>query len=243
MRKSISLVANVVCVVLLCIGIPALAEKNDDLCCEEEGIDSSSWELLPAGLMRLLKNSLPDLHLTVTSPGWETTDGLEQLRTVVKPTLGALGMKVKDIEDLLTRIDLYAASVPLEAKDGVNMAFRLVGSSLLTHFTAVEVMRDGADTMFEAYSLLHSESYPGALASYRECLDSSIEKMGTKTRLAIGDWIDRIEKESKEFDISTKNLLAHSDIAQKFIGIVHGDPTLSPQRVCYAEHLQFVYEN
>lgn len=234
MRNPNYLTASAVCAVLLCM--PSLSETNDDTCCEGEGIDSSSWEILPDRLLELLKNALPDLHLAVTSPGWETTDGLEQLRTVVKPTLGAFGMKIEEVDNYLTRIDLYAEKVPFESQEDMKMAFGLVGDAMLTNFTAVEVMRDGADAFFEAYSILHSESHPEAVAGYKECLDTSISKMHTKTRLVFGDWMDQIEKEPRDSDIFKTNVMAHNEIAQKFIGIAHGKP--SHERVCYAEHLE-----
>ncbi len=242
MMKSISMVANAVCVVLLCI--PALAEKNDDTCCEGEAIDLSTRGILPDGLLELLKNALPDLHLTVTSAGWETTDGVEQLRTVVKPTLGAVGMKVEDVNDHLIRIDQYVSNVPIgsESMDDLNMTFGLVADAMLLHFANLEVMRDGADAFFEAYSIIH-ESHPEALAGYRECLDTSIAKMYTKTRLVFGEWMDQIEQEPKDSDILTTNVMAHNEIAQKLIAIAFGDKAPSDQSVCYAEHLEGANES
>lgn len=237
MRKLFSLVTNAVCVVLL--STPAFAEENDDTCCDGEGILLSGKGILSDKLLELLKNALPDLHLAVTSPGWETTDGVEQLRTVVKPTLGALGMKVEDIDGYLIRIDQYGLNVPngSESMEDVNMAFGLVGDAMLTHFAALEVMRDGADAFFEAYSILH-ESHPEALAGYRECLDTSIAKMHTKTRLVFRDWMDQIEKEPPDSDILTTNVMAHNEIAQKLIVIAFGNKGPSDESVCYADHLE-----
>ena len=240
--KSINLVAGAVCVVLLCS--PASAEEEEeDECCEGEAFSLPSRGILPDGLLGLLKNALPDLHLTVTSPGWETADGLEQLRTVVKPTLVALDMKGKDVDDYLTRIDSYMAKVPFESKEDVKMAFGLVGKAMLNHFTAVEMMRDGTDTFFDAYSLIYSDSHPDAMAGYKECLDTSIANMETKTRIVFGNWLDQIEQASKHSDTLTINVRAHGDIAKALVGIVHGNHSPSDERVCYAEHLESLDDN
>ena len=62
-----------------------------------------------------------------------------------------------------------------------------VGTELGFHFTNVERMRKLVDTLYDAYSLLYSESHPDTMSGCRDCLDKSIERMGTKTRLVVDD--------------------------------------------------------
>ncbi|MXX95377.1 MAG: hypothetical protein F4039_05610 [Gammaproteobacteria bacterium] len=249
MKESFSFITGAFCTILLCI--PTLTEQNDVECCDGEVIEGSVLIGMSSGHLDNLKSALPDLHLTVTSPGWETTDGLEQLRTIAKPTLGALGTKLDDIEEFLVRIDAYESNVPFESKTDVRMTFGRVGKSLLIHFTQVEMMREVADTLYDAYSLLYSESHPDALSSYRDCLDKSIERIGTKTRLVFGDWVNLIEKKGvnliekkgvKDSDILSWNIEAQVDISTNLVNIVHGIVP-SDRRVCYAEHLERTNED
>jgi len=240
MRKSFSLVAGAVCTILLCI--PTLTEQNDVECCDGEVIEGSFYNRINSVHLDNLKSALPDLHLTITSPGWENTDGLEQLRTIAKPTLSALGTKPDYIEEFLVRIDAYESKVPIESKTDVRVTFGQVAKSLLIHFTQVEMMRKGADIRYDAYSLLYSESHPDALSGYRDCLDKSIERMGTKTRLVFDDWVKLIEKGAEDSNILIWNGGAHVDISTKLVNIVHGNVP-SDSRVCYAEHLERTNED
>ncbi|MCY3626126.1 MAG: hypothetical protein OXG88_00585 [Gammaproteobacteria bacterium] len=240
MKNLFSLVAGAICTILLCI--PTLTEQNDVECCDGEVIEGSSLIGINSVHLDNLKSALPDLHLTVTSPGWENTDGLEQLRTIAKPTLSALGTKPEDIEEFFVRIDAYESKVPFESKTDVKMIFSQVGKSLLIHFTHVEMMRKGADILYDAYSLLYSESHPDAMSGYRECLDKSIERMGTKTRLVFDDWVKLIEKRTEDSDLLTLHVEAHVDIATKLSDFVLGNAP-SDSRVCYAEHLEITNED
>ena len=199
MKNLSCLVAGAICTILMCI--PTSTEPNNVECCDGEAIEGSFFSRIGSAHLDNLKSALPDLHLTITSPGWENTDGLEQLRTIAKPTLGALGTKPDDIEEFLVRIDGYESKVPFESKTGVRMTFGQVAKSLLIHFTHVEMMRNGADVLYDAYSLLYSESHPDAMSGYRDCLDKSIKRMGTKTRLAFDDWVKLIEKGTEDSDV------------------------------------------
>ena len=184
----------------------------------------------------------PNLHLTITSPGWENTDGLEQLRTIAKPILSALGTKPDDIEEFFVRLDAYEAKVPIESKTDVRMIFGLVGQSLVLHFTNVERMRKLGDTLYDAYSLLYSESHPDAVSGYRDCLDKSIERMGTKTRLVFDDRVKLIEERTEDSDLLTWHVEAHVDISTKLSGFVLGNVP-SDSQVCYAERLERTKEH
>lgn len=237
MKNLSCLVAGAICTILLCI--PTSAEQNDFECCDGEEIEGSFFNRIN---LDNLKSALPDLHLTITSPGWENTDGLEQLRTIAKPTLSALGTKSDDIEEFLVRIDAHESKVPFESKTGVKMIFSQVAKSLLIHFNHVEMMREGADVLYDAYSLLYSDSHPDAMSGYRDCLDRSIKRMGTKTRLAFDDWVKLIEKGTEEdSDLLIWNVDAHVDIALELVDIHTNAP--SDRRVCYAEHLESTNED
>lgn len=229
MKKLFSLVAVVICTILLCI--PTLTEENDGEVIEEAFFIGASGVHLDN-----LKSVLPDLHLTVTSPGWESRDGLEQLRTIAKPTLSALGTKHEDIEEFLARIDEYESNVPFDSKKDVSMFFGIVGKSLLMNFTHTEMMRRGGDILYDAYSLIYSESHPESLSGYRDCLDKSIQRLGTKTRLAFDDWVNSIEKGTEDSDILTVNLEAQVKFSKELVDNFADVP--SDQKVCYAEHLE-----
>lgn len=237
MKNLFSLVAGAICTILLCI--PTSTEQNNVEWGDGEVIEGNFFNRIN---LDNLKSALPDLHLTITSPGWENTDGLEQLRAIAKPILSALGTKTEDIEEFFVRIDAYESTVPFESKTDVKMIFGLVGQSLVIHFDHVEMMRQGADILYDAYSLLYSESHPDAMSGYRDCLDKSIERMGTKTRLVFDDWVKLIEKRPEDSDLLTWNVKAHVDISTTLSGFVFGnDP--SDSQVCYAEHLEITKED
>ncbi|MCY3540407.1 MAG: hypothetical protein OXH31_00650 [Gammaproteobacteria bacterium] len=112
-----------------------------------------------------------------------------------------------------------------------------VGAELGLHFTNVERMRKLGDTLYDAYSLLYSESHPDTMSGYRDCLDKSIERMGTKTRLVFDDWVKLIEKTTEDSDLLARHVDAHVDISTKLSGFVLGNVP-SDSQVCYAEHLE-----
>ncbi|MDE0644706.1 MAG: hypothetical protein OXH84_00500 [Gammaproteobacteria bacterium] len=232
MKNLFSLVAGAICTILLCISTST--EQNNVEWGDGEVIEETFFNSIN---LDNLKSALPDLHLTITSSGWENTDGLEQLRTIAKPILSALGTKPDDIEEFFVRLDAYEEKVPIESKTDVKMIFSQVGKSLVIHFGHVEMMRKGADILYDAYSLLYSESHPDAMSGYRECLDKSIERMGTKTRLVFDDWVKLIEKRTEDSNILTWNVEAHVDISTKLSDFVLGNVP-SDSQVCYAEHLE-----
>jgi len=237
MKNLFSLVAGAICTILLCI--PTSTEQNNVEWGDGEVVEEAFFNSIN---LDNLKSALPDLHLTITSPGWENTDGLEQLRTIAKPILSALGTKPDDIEEFFVRIDAYESKMLIESKSDVRMIFGLVGQSLVLHFTNVERMRKVGDALYDAYSLLYSESHPDAMSGYRECLDKSIERMGTKTRLVFDDWVKLIEKRTEDSDLLTLHVEAHVDIATKLSDFVLGNSP-SDSRVCYAEHLEITNED
>lgn len=103
-------------------------------------------------------------------------------------------------------------------------------------------MRRLGDTLYDAYSLLYSESHPQTMSGCRDCLDKSIERMGTKTRLVFDDWVKLIEKRTEDSDLLTWPVEAHVDISTKLSGFVLGNVP-SDSQVCYAEHLERTKED
>ena len=118
MKNLFNLVAGAVCTILLCI--PTSTEQNNVEWGDGEVVEEAFFNSIN---LDHLKSALPDLHSTITSPGWENTDGLEQLRTIAKPILGALGTKPDDVEEFFVRLDAYEEKVPIESKTDVKMIF------------------------------------------------------------------------------------------------------------------------
>lgn len=238
MKKLNSIVASSTITALLSIPVlseqDVVSEQDDDACCDGELVDipiqGSNRHL------QLVKEALPDLHLTVTSADWESKDGLVQLQTIVKPTMNALGMKTEKIDKLMARIKRYESTVPLDSKRNIQLIFGSVADSLFNNFSYIEREKKAVDIFYNAYSLIYSDTYPDAVEKYKECLEQSVQMKTTRTKVVFKDWVDSIEEESSNPDIFMALVETHQEILKELIGI-HGQvPT--DERVCHADHLE-----
>ncbi len=216
---------------LLCI--PTSSDQG-----EEALVDESPNQWRNEVYLAYVEKALPDLHLIVTSAGWDSMDGLDKLRTVAQPTLSALGMETEEYDKLIDRIEEYESNVSPESQATVRMIFGLVGTALIDHFVGLEQTKKWHDIFFDAYSLVWSDTHPEELAAYGECLDRSDQRAVARFKLIFRDWVDKIdniEKDSSDSEVTRANARAHLYIATKLLDTYGNAP--SDAQVCHAEHL------
>lgn len=232
MKKLNRIVARGIITVLICM--PVLSEQDDDACCDGELVDIPIQE--SNSTLKYVKEALPDLHLMVTSADWESKDGLVQLQTIIKPTMNAWGMTAEKIDKLMARIERYESNIPFDSKSNVKMVFGLVGDSLLMNFSAIERQKEGFDVFYDAYSLIYSDTYPDALEEYKKCLEQSVQRVITKSKLVFRDWVDTLEEGSSDSDFFMTNVSAHQKIAIELVELDMDYP--EGLNVCHAHHLE-----
>ena len=179
--------------------VGAIANENDNVeCCdfsdEEMNASTEGLPIGPIGPTQLddLEKASPDLHSIVTSPAWKTMDGLEKLRTASKTALQAWGMKDEDIDEHMARIDSYDSNLSDTTREGARVIFGMMGDALVNQIAFIQREKQHGEVAVDTLSPF-KESHPEQMEEFKECLDKSIERIGTKSRLIFGDWIDIIE--------------------------------------------------
>ncbi len=217
-----------------------LANENDDVeCCDFDVEEVDSFvEGLPIGPLtktRLddLEKAAPDLHSIVTSPAWRTRDGLDKLRTASKTALKAWGMKDEEIDEHVARIDSYDSKLSDATRADSRVIFGMMGDALVFQIALIQREKGNGEVAVDTLSPFE-ESHPEEMEEFKECLDKSIERIGTKSRLIFGDWIELIETEAVSGNIPLAIALAYSGQETKFkdVVLVHGT---MDARACFTQ--------
>lgn len=185
MRIHISKLVALVSLTFLVGGLSS-ATTEDQSIADPEGHSYSSKTL------EILKDRLPDLHSKVLSSEWGSTDGYDRIQIVAASTLTALGADNEEIIALNGRLDQFELQLQSTTRNEVSPIMRAVAHGLLGNFVAIEMERQVTVQLVEMYSSLFEESHPTAIRAFRECLNSSLDRIGTKSTLYYSDFVNAL---------------------------------------------------
>ena len=205
MKNNITNIAKsgMVFLALFALVVCRIASGQQDIeCCDMEidtsienviEFDESHWK---AERLEILRTHLPDLHLQLTSPEWETTDGMQQQRISALATLKALGAESDEIDVLQEKINAYDQEVPDHARQTVRAALSSVGEALVDNFISIHMDRSQiVQPIIDAFEY-YEESHPKKLSRLNECLDVAIKKRGKVTMVHFENWVFSLESEN-----------------------------------------------
>ncbi len=156
---------------------------------EDQSIAEPEGHLYSSKTLEILKDRLPDLHSKLLAPEWSITDGYDRIQIVAASTLTALGADREEIIALNGRLDQFELQLQGAARDEVSPIMRAVAHGLVGNFVAIEMERQVTVQLVEIYSSLFEESHPSAIQAFRECLNSSLDRIGTKSTLYYGYFV------------------------------------------------------
>lgn len=185
MRIHISSLVGLVAVTFLAGGLSS-ATTEDQSIAEPEGHSYSNITL------EILKDRLPDLHSKVLSPEWSITDGYNRIQIVAASTLTALGADNEEIIALNGRLDQFELQLQSTTRNEVSYIMRAAVHGLIGNFVAIEMERQVTMQLVEMYSSLFEESHPTAIQAFRECLNSSLDRIEKKSTLYYGDFVNAL---------------------------------------------------
>lgn len=215
-------------------GIALVAqEESSDIAPETSSEIPYEQQILRYGLEQLnyFKRALPELHAEVTSPDWMELGGSEKLRIVVKSVPKEWGATDEDVEDYIRRFDQYESIVPIDSRENFEMILGGTGEFLLTHVYLMDQGKESIQALVEVHEILWDDEDPSKLAEYEKCLNQTHAAMGTNTKSAFVDWLDRVEKITPSAEMMVPHVKLKGDFTRELVRVTTTEQ-LEAQRKC-----------